>query len=150
MFEEKRSSIMGWNGITIYGLFEFKVIPERFELRFLSAKEFPVQGIHLRVKGGTLAVNDCESSNIVVWQDTAPQRVDVQVRALRKGARLMLWNIWKESAGVTQAWLGNSALQVDVDSSRGFLKLRCSDGVGEPDFEDLIVEVGVLDVSAYP
>lgn len=59
-----------------------------------------------------------------------------------KGVRsLRIWNAWRDN-DLTQAWLGNAGMRV-IPGEGGSLTLRCSDGEGEPDFDDLVAEVRV-------
>jgi hypothetical protein len=44
--------------------------------------------------------------------------------------------------GVTHAWFGNAGMRVTAGEG-GVIQLRCSDGEGEPDFDDLVAEVDV-------
>ncbi|MBB2974945.1 hypothetical protein FHX49_000486 [Microbacterium endophyticum] len=39
-----------------------------------------------------------------------------------------------------QAWLGNAGMRATTEQP-GRVVLGCSDGEGEPDFEDLVVEI---------
>ena len=78
----------------------------------------------------------------MLWRDTAPESVTVDVRSGDGGASVLkLWNVWRGGRDVTQAWLGNAAIQVDGDPASGSFRMRCSDGEGEPSFEDLVVDV---------
>jgi hypothetical protein len=140
-FAEEQSNVIEWCGIPIHGLYEFESIPRSITLEYISAKEQPVQGIQLRMRGGTMTVNDTDSGDIVLWNDTAPARVEIEIRTKPKGrTSLKLWNVWRGGQGVTQAWLGNAAIRVQ-DEPSGRTVLHCSDGQGEPDFDDLVVAV---------
>lgn len=145
-FAEQRSNIIQLDGSPTYGLFEFDEIPLHMELTFIAAKTSPVQGIRLRMTGGNLEVNGEQSSEVVLWEDTAPKVVNVDVRAddRARNTTLKLWNVWRGGMDVTQAWLGNAAIQVDGDPSSGSFRFRCSDGQGEPNFDDLVVQVHIL------
>lgn len=139
-FAEEQSNVIEWYGRPIYGLYEFDVIPGSIVIEFVSARTQPVQGVELRMRGGTMIVNDIESNDLVLWQDTAPARVEIDIRMQPSGKpKLKLWNVWRGGYGVKQAWLGNAAIQVEDDPETGRVILRCSDGRGEPDFDDLVV-----------
>ncbi len=55
-----------------------------------------------------------------------------------------LWNAW-DLVGVEHAWTGNSGcIREDLpipDGALGRFRLWCSDGLGEPSFDDLVVVV---------
>lgn len=141
-FAAQQSNVIEWNGMTLYGLYEFDSVPEQVRLEFLGSKSQPVQGLQLRVRGGVLEIDGVEATDFVLWTDTAPQSVAVAVRPTGRGKpTLKLWNIWRGGLGVTQAWLGNAAIQVEGSADPTHVVLRCSDGEGEPDFDDLVVGV---------
>ncbi len=141
-FAEQQSNVIDWNGITVYGLLEFATPPSTVTLTFVSAKADPVQGIQLRARRGTLVVNGRESADVVLWQDTAPRQVTVEVKPSGRGTpQLKLWNVWRAGLDVTQAWLGNAAIRIEGDQASGAFTVLCSDGLGDPDFADLVVDV---------
>jgi hypothetical protein len=142
VFAEKQSNVIDWNGIPVYGLYEFDELPSRLRLTFVAAKQTPRQGVQLRMRGGTLVTDGHEGSDIVLWQDRSPRRVSIDVRcAGPRKPRLKLWNVWRGGLDVTQAWLGNAAIQLDGNPTSGSFRIRCSDGLGEPNFDDLILQV---------
>lgn len=78
---------------------------------------------------------------MLLWCDTAPDLVAVQVRQKPRARRsLKVWNVWRTGTDVTHAWLRNAAMQVEGEPTRR-LTLRCSDGIGDPTFDDLIVKM---------
>lgn len=142
IFAEHQSNVIDWHGTPTFGLIEFDEVPTQIRLTFLAAKERPVQEVQLRIRRGTLLVNGHEASDVVLWRDSAPESLSIDVRA--KGPRkpeLKLWNVWRGGLDVTQAWLGNAAIQIDGDPASGSFRIRCSDGQGEQSFDDLVVEV---------
>lgn len=141
-FAEQRSTAIDWNGVRVHSLVQFDEVPSGMTLTFVSGKTDPVQGVELRMRGGTLLVNGHESADIVLWWDTAPPEVRVEVRTYgRQPPVLKLWNIWRGSRDVTQAWLGNAGIRIEGDPASGRFCIRCSDGLGEPSFDDLVVDI---------
>jgi hypothetical protein len=55
-------------------------------------------------------------------------------------AELTVWNQWRDSSGGIFASIGNQGIVV-VRESADSVELHCSDGVGDPHFEDLIVRL---------
>ena len=134
--------MIDWGGEKLPGLVEFTRVPLRVQLEFVSAKTSPPQGIQVRMRGGSLVVNGQEGVNFTLWHDATPRFVDLEVHPAGRGTpSLKLWNIWRGGLDVTQAWLGNSAMKVDGDIEGSSFVLRCSDGEGKPDFDDLVVAV---------
>jgi hypothetical protein len=141
LFAAKKSNVIEWHGVLTYGLYEFEEVPRRIILEFISAKAEPAQGIQLRVRGGTMSIDDSVSDNFVLWQKGAPDRVEIEIcTETQRKPSLKLWNVWQGGLNVTQAWLRNAAIRVEGQPS-GRIILRCSDGQGEADFEDLVVAV---------
>lgn len=93
----------------------------------------------MAINKGRLFVNNQEAKHIILWVDTAPSDVEIVCKAPRTGAVIRIWNAWRDSAGTTQAWLRNAGMLVDATGA-GVI-LRCSDGLGPPDFDDLIVKI---------
>jgi hypothetical protein len=142
VFAEQQSNVIEWNGAPVYGLYEFNDIPGHIRVAFMKAKLSPVQGVQLRIRGGVLVVNGQAAEDVTLWRDSAPDTVEVDVRPNARGrTSLKLWNVWRGGRDVTQAWLGNAAIQVDGDPGTGNFVLRCSDGHSEPTFDDLVVAV---------
>lgn len=148
LFTTAGSPVIEWEGGPVFAAFELDRIPQELVVEFLAAKALPVQGLRLRIRGGALAVNDVVTNDVILWRDTAPDRVTVRVQADR-GARppsLKVWNVWRGGLDVIQAWLGNSGMRVDRDSAGDEVLLSCSDGDGPADFDDLKVRLRLVDL----
>lgn len=115
------------------------------QLRFLGFVPRPVQGIRI---GGSdtrmeLQTAGRSAGDFVFWTDSAPTASEVLVLDARPGDRVGIWNVWRdEKFGATMYGVNNSAIHVE-DIGRSSAILHCSDGVGEPNFEDLVVEVSI-------
>lgn len=142
LFEEARSPCVGWEGDSLYGLYEFPA-PDSFEVEFLSSIDAPVQGLTLKVYGGVLEIEGVEAQEMLLWCDTAPPKIPVTVRLEPgKSAILKIWNVWRGRVGghdVTQAWLGNAGMRIDQKCNQ--ISLACSDGEGPVDFGNLRARV---------
>ncbi|WP_199433781.1 hypothetical protein [Qaidamihabitans albus] len=143
LFATAQSPVVEWNGEQILALYEFDRIPDMITVDLLAAKKYPVQGLKMKIHNGLLKVNDVESRDLVLWRDTRPDQV--AVRITKSGARtsLKFWNVWRGGLGVTQAWLGNSAMRVRRGDTGDVLLVSCSDGQGDADFDDLQVRLTV-------
>lgn len=142
LFAEQQTNFIEWNGLRLFGLLQFDVMPSRLQINFISSISVPVQGLQIRMRGGTVLVNGIESDGVVLWRDSAPGSVEVEVRPRSESkSSLKIWNVWRGCLDVTQAWLGNAAMQIEGDTKSGRILLRCSDGHGEPNFDDLVAEV---------
>lgn len=95
----------------------------------------PVQGLHIKVENGQLLINRQTAPEMVLWADSSPETVDLGIVA-KSECMLKIWNVWKVG-GLAQAWVGNAGMVVEVDGDAAVL--RCSNGVGEVDLENLVV-----------
>lgn len=141
IFAEKRASEIEWGG-PLFSLYELPADVRGLRIQFVARASDLRQGIRLKIRGGKLEANGVSGSDLVIWEDASPGVVDVQVRwTSSTGRSLRVWNCW-EVNGVMHAWLGNAAMRVDAPSPR-VLVFRCSDGHGEPVFDDLVVRISV-------
>ena len=139
LFAEQQASEIDWNG-ALFGLYELPSDVTRLRVQFRARASDLRQGIRLKIRGGEMEVDGVLASDFVFWQDVSPDEFDVQVRWKTKGARsLRVWNCW-EVNGVMHAWLGNAGMRVELVSPSALI-LRCSDGDGEPSFDDLVVGI---------
>ena len=107
--------------------------------RCLSACTSPVQAVRLKIERGLVIANHQRLTDVVLWADTSPPVVEIAIEPNGEHhATLKVWNAWRDD-GVMQAWFGDAGMIVE-ESSAG-LWLRCSDGVGEMDFSDVVFEV---------
>lgn len=147
IFAAAQAPQIDWDGELAYAIYEIDPAPDDVTVEFLNATESRAQGVTLKVASGVLEINGVEAPEMVLWQDTAPDKVTVRVKSERgEKAVLKLWNVWRGSMGgvdVTQAWLGNSGMRIDRTLDGKELHLRCSDGEGPVDFTDLEIRVRV-------
>lgn len=145
LFANAQTPQLEWEGAPAYAIYEVIPAPESVTVEFLNAINAPVQGLTLKVSGGVLEVNGTEAQEMLLWHDTAPDKVIVRVKR-ESGAKatVKLWNIWRGSIGgvdVSQAWLGNAGMRIEQSGDGKQLLLRCSDGEGPVEFNNLEVRV---------
>lgn len=139
IFAEQQTNLIDWGG-PLYSLYDLPTDATELGIRFVSSTDLPPQGLRLKVRGGTLEIGAATVDDVILWRDLAPKTVRIRVKWKARGARrLRIWNAWRIN-DVTQAWIGNAGMRV-VEEETGLLTLRCSDGEGDPDFEDLVAEV---------
>jgi len=144
LFMESRGATVEYEGLTVHGVV-FKQVkkPGRFKVRFVKAVPVPVQALNINIEPGTLVIEDTESRKMILRLDTAPDVVEVRYRPSRKGSRISIYNAWIDESGRTDAWLVHAGMLVEERGNK--MILRCSDGRGEPTFDDLIVEIEFLE-----
>ena len=110
-------------------------------LRFLRSADRPVQGIGITCEHCEIRVAGTMAKSIGLWTDTAPKAVTLEVVKAKTGARVIFFNQWRdEKDGSTMYRLNNAAMEL-VPQPDGSILARCSDGFGEPDFNDLVFQL---------
>jgi hypothetical protein len=117
---------------------------DRVRVVWRSSIDSPVQGIRIKLHGGSLTGEGKELTDVVLWRDTAPQESTMICNA-KRSAELRVWNCWRDDHGVMQAWVGNAGMQI-VHATDDKLTVRCNSRP-EVTFEDLVFDL-VLDRGA--
>lgn len=139
-FADSRGGPISYRGVTVHAIHEIAIAGRAtLAVRFVRFSEQVRQGLRLAVDGGTLLVNDQSLREVVLWADTAPRNVRVQVTSTGARCVVKIWNVWQDETGAMQAWIGDCGMVVEPTSLGAVLK--CSDGLGGPTFTDLIAEV---------
>lgn len=146
LFREKNGAPIEWNGKTVHMMYEMPVIqtPAILRISFVKVSSERPEALRLKAHKGQLDVNGQLLDDVVLWSDTSPQTIDVAAKPSTKKMTVRAWNAWRDSIGVMQAWIGNAGIVVDESASGGVV-LRCSDGYGDPAFDDLVVELTIME-----
>jgi hypothetical protein len=143
-FADSRGGPISFRGLTVHSIHEIAIARRAtLAVRFVDSTKHVVQGLRLAVDGGTLLVNDQTLLEIVLWEDTAPRRVRIQVTPTPPRCVVKMWKVWRDETGAMQAWIGDCGMVVEPTSSG--VRLKCSDGADEAAFDDLVVRVDVAD-----
>jgi hypothetical protein len=142
LFDSANGRPICWHGRTLIPKYSVPVDSgDAFRMRFLGSVPSPVQGMGLHAENCSIRVASVVAKDIALWRDTAPDVVEFSIVRVKKGARVILTNQWRdEKYGSTMYRLNNAAIEV-VPQDDGSVILRCSDGWGEPDFESLVVQL---------
>jgi hypothetical protein len=136
LFRRSRGAPIEYRGRRVQAIFEHPLESEDIiHIQLQSLRERP-QGVCIKIVIGTLLVNAQRLNETVLWTDTAPASVRLVCQPKGK-AVLKIWNTWKDEQGVQHAWIGNSGMLVETSPER--VRFRCSDGIGDVDFNDLTV-----------
>ena len=129
-------------------MYEASVPPGKaLRIEFSDPSPARVQGLRLKARGGVLEVDGQLLDDVVLWSDSAPSSVEALGHPREGDAVLVrVWNVWRDSAGTMQAWIGNAGMLVDEEPG-GAILLRCSDGFDDPSFDDLTAELRVVRAS---
>jgi hypothetical protein len=147
LFNESKGRPILFEGRTIAPSVKFPVRQgEVLAIEFVSTTESPVQGLRVALspRTGRLSTNKTSSADFVFWADTAPRRLELEVAKASTRAELTVWNVWRTPKDGTMMY-GTNAAAIDAHDCPGGFLLRCSDGWGEPDFDNLVVRIVKLE-----
>jgi hypothetical protein len=92
------------------------------------------QGVVLRFEGKFRVNGQIIRRAIVLWQDTAPPTVDLEV--IGKASTIEVKNVWDVGDGVIHSWHNGAAMIVEpLPNGRRY---RCNDGLADDDFDDIV------------
>lgn len=127
-----------WQGTTVHSVLRLPVSAGdvlRVERRSSSASR--AQALKIATDRGELRANGIVVPVVAIWSHTAPPEAVLEVVG-RRTRTVDIWNAWSFQ-GVDSSWLGNAGMV--VESSDDSHLLRCSDGLGQVSFDDLVVHV---------
>lgn len=117
---------------------------QAIEVTFLSATSRPLQGVGVIIEGGELEVASIKSKQFALWSDTAPEHIMLRVARAKDSARVGFFNQWRDEVhGSTMYRINDAAIRVDHRPD-GAAILHCSDGRGELNLTDMVVQLRVL------
>lgn len=105
-----------------------------FTLTFESAAERWRQGVWLATDG-VLRVSGQESAQFVLWHDTAPPSVRVDV--LKTDGLLRLYNVWDSGRGRSSHESQSATSGMLREAVEGGYRYRCNDIGNDPSFTSL-------------
>lgn len=140
LFEDAQSPVVDWNGLTVYSMYELADVPSdaKMRIQFEHAITERPQALRIEVLGGEITIESETGRDFALWSDTAPEQVSATVKA-DAPVTLRLWNMWRNTKGVENAWMGNAGMI--VEHRENAVRLRCSDGFGDATFDDLVVSL---------
>src|SRR4051794_11547688 len=109
-FMEAQGGPIELNGRLVHTMYELPLIaePTTVHVRLAANAQAP-QGLHVKARDGEIHVNNQVLDNIILWTDTAPGDVSLDLRpANGKTMTVRMWNVWRDDAGTVHAWLGES------------------------------------------
>lgn len=129
-----------WQGTTVHSLLQLQVKEgDMVTVTRISSSKTRAQAIKIAVDKGDLRANGVLVPTAAIWTHTSPEHAHLEVVG-RRARAIDVWNSWS-SDGVDSAWLGNAGMV--VESQGQVHTLRCSDGLGEVTFDDLVVALEI-------
>ena len=140
MFMQTKGKPIQWNGQTLVMVDAFPVQKrEKLRLMFEGFGSEWKQGVMLDTKGAfTVNGKDC-GHKVVLWQDTAPQQVELEVSS--EDGVVLVKNCWNTGDGSTHSWHHGAAMI--VDDLGGKRRYRCNDGHPDENFTDVVFTMEV-------
>ncbi|QUQ63783.1 hypothetical protein [Kutzneria sp. CA-103260] len=116
----------------------------RLVVEFEDYVDEPVQAVCCATSKGMFEVDGEKSRRLVFWADNSP-RVVTATLTNRVPAEVVLWNAWRRGADGIDAGLRYAGMTVTELGERHW-RFRCSDGIGGPDFDDLVFTARIVGV----
>jgi len=152
-FRSQRTDRIRLDGSEVFSKFELMIEgPTIIEIAFEEVRPDTAEGLSLYAPGSGLSVAATDTHlPTPTWSEAdqlslvmAPRStVQLSCESPRR-VPLTVWNTWVRE-GTEHAWTGNSGIMVEEldppDGAAGRVRLWCSDGLGPPSFDDLIVVI---------
>lgn len=141
-------SIHGPNGEPAYYIHTFPVRPgQRLRVVFEEVNAPWRQGMFIATEG-SLTLADVTSRALVLWQDSAPPEVDIDV--VESNGTITIHNVWDSgrNLGRFESQMATSGMLVERLEPHGW-RYRCNDIGFNPDFKKLVVRVEVVDEAPF-
>jgi len=139
---ESRGAPIPFGGQQVHSIYRFEVVTRAaVRVTFVRADPSVREALRFKIEGGDFVVRGQVLKDVVLWSDTAPRDSDIDVLPTGSGCLVKVWNAWADENCIMQAWIGNGGMVIEEHA--GWVRLRCSDGVGAPDFNDLVVDLAV-------
>jgi hypothetical protein len=113
---------------------------QHIRIVFESANSDWRQGVYLSTDGSFEVNGQNVRKAVVLWKDTAPREVLLQVQTKQGAFRVK--NVWDVGDGVMHSGHNGAAMiSEEASSSRRY---KCNDGRADDDFDDLIFTIELL------
>ncbi|WP_216901612.1 tetratricopeptide repeat protein [Nocardia alni] len=136
-----------WDGHTVHPMYSAPLGADPTVLTLTLLRAAPPAGllglgVGVSVLSGHVALEGRRIRGVDVWTDALSGGVEVEVCGAGPDAGFTITPVWMTGDGATVSWSGNYGVVIERSPS-GRTLLRCSTGVGVPDFGELVVEMGV-------
>jgi len=97
------------------------------------------QAVVLNTKGTFLVAGQTIRNSVILWEDTAPNEVTIEV--ITKSKELVIYNAWDVGNGTTHYWHNGAAMWIEALGATK--RYHCNDGYPDDDLNDLIFTLSV-------
>lgn len=138
MFEKSAGKPIEYEGRILVMLDYFSTQgATRLRVVFESCNSEWRQGIALRLNGKFKVNGKLISKSIVLWHDTAPEVVILEIPATVSTVEVN--NVWDVGDGVIHSWHNGEAMVVEAVENGS--RYRCNDGFADDDFNDIVFRI---------
>jgi len=150
-FRSQRTDRIRVDGEEVFSKIDLSLgAPTLIEVAFESSRDDCAEGLNLYAPEASLTVVAADVNvEPPAWTQTdqlsllmPPESVVLLRCEPTDTTHLSIWNTWMHE-GTEHAWTGNSGMMIErLDPPPGALerfRLWCSDGFGEPSFDDMVV-----------
>lgn len=160
-FRTQRTDRIRVDGIEVLSIVELQIEPgDAVEVMIESSRSDIEQSLHIRTKRTGLEVVDHSvlededydfdpsiiSTNLTVVANQSRRVEFVLSASAENKTRLKIWNSWL-LGDAEHAWTGNSGIVSEKleppEHASSRMRLWCSDGLGDPQFDDLVALITV-------
>ena len=129
-----------WQGNVVFSMVQLAVKEgDVIDITRVSSSPTRAQALKVAVDKGNVRANGVLVPTAAIWTHTSPEVASLQIVG-RRARSVDIWNSWSFD-GVDSSWLGSAGMLVSSDGDEH--EFRCSDGVGDATFDDLVVRVHV-------
>jgi hypothetical protein len=137
-----------WGGHVVHPMYSAPLGPDPTVLTLTLLRAAPPAGliglgVGVSVLSGHVALDGRRLRGVDVWTDAMRGGVDVDLRGAGPDAGFTLTPVWMTVGGQTVSWAAGNYGVVIEHSPSGRTLLRCSTGIGTPDFGELVVAMGI-------
>ncbi|PLR79589.1 hypothetical protein CVD25_22450 [Bacillus canaveralius] len=146
MFIKNKGEAININGSLVVMSHRLEVnTGQDVKIEFIRTKNDFRQGIEFSLdkRKGYIEVNNQKLNSPVFWVDTAPSTFIFKCFPKKETGQLNLWNIWQYNDDRVDAWIGNAGIIAEQEDE-GIFIFRCSNGIGDIDFDDLVFRLILL------
>lgn len=141
-----------WNGRSVYPMHCEPLGDEPCVVTLTLRSVAPPHGVRsigvgLSVEVGHVLLEGRKLRGVDVWSDAMTGGVTLRVCPTGPGGSFSLTPVWVDESGATVSWTGNYGMVIERGDTT---ILRCSTGVGGPDFSELVAELTTAASAAPP
>ena len=145
-FRSRRSTSMVVDGEVVFSVYRKRVqIGDTLRVERVSCSPDREQSINLSCNRALLRINGIAASAVALRSSRCPEAVEIVVEPFTSDigpdasgpVDIVCWNSWFVDE-IEHAWVGEAGMRLGGTEP---IRLECSDGLGDADFDDLVVDI---------